>query len=372
VDSANASEARRPDPRSAAALFNLLGERGEGVAAEFIERLSSAAQSTQAAGGKNDWDALLSAADDRLFWQREPRAVRTFEPAALPLRDLAAAMLGGDGPGVHAGMPALGVGAALDLVGRSIGVDLSSSRVRVGVSRGHLLAVVIAVPLDVPGDVATLEAAASLLVEAALGDDFVDQWLLSIDVTRSRRHSGLMMVRDSVDDSVTYPIEQLDELARLGSAGILAALPASLTGGTGDAWTALELELAGAGPGAERTFAATTEPEALKAALEGLPFDSRRFVSGPELFVWTHYSAEDHPNRHALRARVEAAAGALGDGIRLAGTGFGADGEYLDFWLRAEHDVLARLGVALTEAAGLPVTLGFYDTRFAEHRLGFR
>lgn len=367
MDPADAREARTQDERSAAALFNLLGERGDSVAAEFIERLSSAAQART-----GDWDALLSAGDERLFWQREPRAVRTFEPVALPLRDLAAAALDVDGPTVHAGMPALGVEAALDLVGRSMGVDLSSSRVRVGVSRGHLLAVVIAVPLDVSGDVATLEAAASLLVEAALGDDFVDQWLLSIDVTRSRRHSGLVMVRDSVDDSVTYPVEQLDELARLGSAGISASLPSSLTRSTNDAWTALELELAGAGPGAERTFAATTEPEALKAVLEGLPFDSRRFVTGPEIFVWTHYSAEDQPNRHALRARVEAAASELGGDVRLAGTGFGADGEYLDFWLRAEHDQLAELGVALAEAAGLPVTLGFYDSRWAEHRLGFR
>lgn len=363
---ADPSQQRSRDARSAAALFGLLGERGEHLAADFAERLSSAALRA------GDWNVLVGEVDERLFWQREPRAVRTFEPVALPFRDLAAAALEGDGGGVHAGMPALGVSAALELVRRSIGVELSSSRVRVGVSRGHLLSVVVAVPLDVSGDVATLEAAASLLVEAALGDDFVDQWLLSIDVTRTRRNSGLMMVHDSVDDSVTYPVEELCELARLGSTGISASLPASLAQSTTDAWTALELELAGAGPGAERTFAATTEPEALKAALEGLPFDSRRFVTGPEIFVWTHYSADGQQNRHALRARVEAAATELGGGIRLAGTGFGVDGEYLDFWLRAEHEELARLGVTLAEAAGVPITLGFYDTRWAEHRLGFR
>lgn len=369
MDPVDAFDQRSVDERSAAALFELLGERGESLAAEFIERLSRAAR---ACG--DDWDTLLGAVDERLFWQREPRAVRTFEPVALPLRDLVIAALEGSGSGgnLHAGMPALGVPEALRLVRRSMGVDLSSSRVRVGVSRGHLLAVVIAVPLDVTFDMATLEAAASLLVEAALGDDFVDQWLISIDVTRSRRNSGLVMVRDSVDDSVTYPIEQLDELAERGSMGILETLPVSLISNTSDAWTALELELAGAGPGAERTFAATTEPEALKGALEGLPFDSRRFVTGPEIFVWTHYSAEDRANRHALRARVERVASELGGGIRLAGTGFGADGEYLDFWLRAEHAELARLGTALAGEASSPVTLGFYDSRWAEHRLGFR
>ncbi|HSC86340.1 MAG TPA: hypothetical protein VLC09_03685 [Polyangiaceae bacterium] len=265
------------------------------------------------------------------------------------------------------------------------GVDLSTARVRVGLSRGHLLDVVVSVPLDVPGDAELLEECAELYLEQVIGPYWFDAWIGSVGVARVARSRGLLMVAEAGDGAETYPLVETAQLVRRGILGLEAALPPTLLGVAHEQdWLALELS---AGRGdclqAERAFASTWQPEALKAALEGLPFDSARFTQADELFVWFAWRPpRDALARLQLREERERSLAevARDGGLCMVGSGFGPQRDYVDVLVRRDArplvELCGRWGVALAAPAAAAeeregdLELGFYDSELRAR--GFR
>lgn len=298
--------------------------------------------------------------------------VRWSDPALLPLAESAqrAAPLEF---GALLGLPARGHAEALEAVQAEWGVDLSSSEVRVGITRGHLLSIVFHVPLDVPGSPETLEDAILSYAEHALGELTLDTWVVSIDLTRSARRKGLLVVPDAEKEpAVTHPIASLQEIVRAGIEGIQAELPASRFTPGAEGWTALEVSPLEGNAEEDRVQISTNCPEALKAALEGLPFDSTRFTRGGEILVWVAWKARPLEQRVELKEAVERsleAARARGVDCVLCGTGFGRTRDYVDLWILPRSEQLGALLSTVADAARAPVELGFYDSRWARERL---
>ena len=259
------------------------------------------------------------------------------------------------------------------------GVALDSARVRVGLTRGHLWELVFTVPLDVEGDEEQLQLAAEIFVESCVGERLLDDWVASVEVTRSARQRGLLVLREPAP-STTYPLVQTSELLGLGIAGIVAGLPDSLVRVAGGEWTALDIPAATTGLQPERLFASTLVPEALKAALEGLPFHSGRFTRGSEIFGWLEWSTVglEPVARRQLRDERERSlcrsfeANGMG---RFVGSGFGAERDYLDVVVDCRVAAIAEtLRAALAVECAHPeaaVEFGFYDSIWADERLHF-
>ncbi len=266
---------------------------------------------------------------------------------------------------------------ALARASSETGVALDSARVRVGLTRGHLWELVFTVPLDVEGDEEQLQLAAEVFVEHCVGERLLDDWVASVEVTRGARQRGLLVFQEPAP-STTYPLVQTRELLDLGIAGIVGGLPDSLVRADGGEWTALDIPAATTGLQPERLFASTLFPEALKAALEGLPFHSGRFTRGPEIFGWLEWSAVglDPAARRQLRdQRERSLCGAFemsGKG-RFMGSGFGAERDYLDVVVDCSTDAIAEtLRAALAAPcahAEASLEFGFYDSIWAGERL---
>lgn len=251
------------------------------------------------------------------------------------------------------------------------GVDLTTSEVRVGVTRGHLLALVFSVPLDVPGDLELLEAAAESVCERALGELLLDRWIVAIDVVRSARRSKLAVLSTRVETSAqTHPGALLCELVQLGVSAVLGGVPETQLTPASDGWTALELSPGAPGAQGDRLQAFTSVPEALKAALEGLPFDSARFTRGPEVMIWCAWTRGELEARIVGREIAEATIFAMAPGrVAVCGSGFGLTRDFLDLWVLPEVEVLADLRAELARRLGVPVELGFYDTHWSSELL---
>lgn len=259
--------------------------------------------------------------------------------------------------------------AALSWVERTHGVDLTTCEVRVGVTRGHLFAIVVSVPLDVAARPEVLDQAVESFCERLLGEEILDRWIVSIDVVRSARRSRLSVLPASTKASAeTHPIALLTELVRIGIDAVLAGVPASQFEGGLQPWTALELGVDGSVQG-DRLQAFTNNPEALKAALEGLPFDSARFTRGPEVMVWCAWSLDSLESRISGRSRAEVAVAALGgDACAICGSGFGARRDFLDLWVQPRAGLIRQLRAELAARLNTPVEIGFYDSRWALER----
>lgn len=276
---------------------------------------------------------------------------------------------------VQLGRAPLGHEAALELALRDEGIDLSEARVRVGVSRGHLLEIVVSVPLHVQGTEEQLQVAAEVYLEASAGDERLDRWVGDISVDRIARTRGLVTLQGRDDRAVSHPLSFASTLIETGIQGIEAALPESLLSeaeGRNEAreWTALSIPEMSAGLQAGRTFASTRFPEALKAALEGLPFASARFTRGPEVMMWFCWKAASSAERVPLREKVEAQLLDLKDEVplSLAGTGFGARHDYLDLWVLPEPAMI-RTVVDVLLSVVESIEGGFYDAHWAEEIL---
>jgi hypothetical protein len=270
------------------------------------------------------------------------------------------------------GLPGIGGEAAQEQVLRLHGVDLAGSEVRVGITRGHLMALVVAIPLDVPGGPEVLGAAAECLCEQALGEQVLDRWVVTVDVDRAPRRSRLSILPTASGATAeTHPLPLLEPLVQRGVAAVTAELPASQLSDAADDWLALELEPDPDAIQGDRLQAFTRCPEALKAALEGLPFDSARFTRGREVMVWFAWTVPSLAARLAARETAEAVIEELGRAGRacaVCGSGFGPTKDYLDVWVLPEVEVLAKLRSRLAQRLGTAVELGFYDTEWArEH-----
>lgn len=278
---------------------------------------------------------------------------------------------------VQLGRAPIGHEAALELVLHDQRISLAEGRIRVGVTRGHLLELVVSVPLDVEGTNEQLQVAAELYLEALVGDELLDRWVGSVSVDRCARTRGLVTLQGRGERAVSHPLSLCSGLIAKGIEGIESTLPSSLLvhdegrPEPGE-WTALSIPELSAGLQAGRTFASTRFPEALKAALEGLPFASARFTRGPEVMMWFCWKAPPAPSaqRVPLREKVEARLIALGDEVRfsLAGTGFGARDDYLDLWVAPEPGVIRKIIEALIPLVE-SIEAGFYDAHWAEEIL---
>lgn len=259
--------------------------------------------------------------------------------------------------------------AALSWVERTHGVDLTTCEVRVGVTRGHLFAIVVSVPLDVAGRPEVLDQAVESFCERLLGEEILDRWIVSIDVVRSARRSRLSVLPAATKASAeTHPISLLTDLVRIGIDAVLAGVPRSQFEGGVQPWTALELGVDGSVQG-DRLQAFTNTPEALKAALEGLPFDSARFTRGPEVMMWCAWRLDSLDSRISGRSRAEAAVAALGgDACAICGSGFGVRRDFLDLWVQPRAEVIRELRTELAACLNTQVEIGFYDSHWELER----
>jgi len=354
-------------------FHNLNGDRErkdfvekEDQAREFWEILEFRG-ATQACGA-------LRAVDERLELtfpsDSSPRNAQILyaAPAARPLAELVA-HLAPRATKVTIGRGQTSHEYALKRAHEDNGVDLSSSRVRVGFTRGHLMEIVVQVPLDVEGESDDLQVAAEIYLEERLGDATLDQWVGDISVDRISRTKGLLMFGDVASPSNTHRLQEVHSLIAVGVAGVIQELPISVFSQerTQD-WLALEIPEMPHGLQPDRTFASTRFPEEVKSALEGLPFCSQRFTRGPEILLWFRWSAPaDHQARLALREEVERAiiAPQYASVTLLAGTGFGRKSDYIDLWTLPETHALGELGRELAAIVGT-IELGFYDSSWAE------
>ncbi len=324
---------------------------------------------------EHDARELLRELDERLSLQnvREEFVLICDEVSARP-------MAGWVSEGAPTDMQ-LGVGRpssdheeALQRVRQEFGVDLSTSRVRVGFTRGHLMDVVVQVPLDVEGESEILSQGALCYVQTRLGDVVFDTWVLEVGVDRIRRTRGLMMTMDQGREAETMPLSFTGALVGKGVMAVTAELPLTLLSVDphGSDWFALEIPESGGVIQGERRFASTRFPEALKACLEGLPHDSARFTQGGEVFVYVscELSTKD---RSLLREQAESfiSKRAWSNLVVLAGTGFGKKTDYFDLWMVPDAERMKDFFQGLSEIIG-ELWVDFYDEQFADESSCFR
>lgn len=292
--------------------------------------------------------------------------VLPFDVASWPFVRAALALPGST---ARFGVPALDPARARRRVLERTGVDVGSFAVRVGVTRGHMLEVSWAVPLDVPGDVDSLEEAADLLTEALLGTEVFERWVRVNAVVRAARRSALRAVAPA-DEVERYPLSEARALLERAIDLIRASLPRSLLDESAPSWTALDIgESAALGRQNERTFASTTQPEALKCFLEGATFWSGRFTRGVELFGSVECAFSDH--RLAERARFEERFLALGARGRLVGSGFGGAVDYFDFVARDDEEEVLSFVEALRGFEGARA-LRLFDRELGDGTISLR
>ncbi len=291
--------------------------------------------------------------------------------AAVPLAELLVAVAP-ESCAARVGRPAASHARALRHAVEQSQVNLETSRVRAGFTRGHLLEVVVHVPFDVEGDDESLQIAAEVYLETRLGDQLMDRWIANVSIARIARTRGLLVLGDAADQADHYPLEQSDAIIARATEALSRELPNSKLHQDPEehAWAALEIPLLEGSPLGDRTFASTLEPEALKAALEGMPFDSRRFTLGEEMLVWCVWEADvDFTERLRVRQEVEAALVGLSH-VSLVGTGFGARRDFVDLWVVPDLETLERIGRTLCACTGA-VQLRFYDSTCADEVLDF-
>ena len=281
----------------------------------------------------------------------------TYEQQALALWFRAAAQLDNE---LGVGQEPLAGPLALELIRDRHGLDLSNLEFRLGVSRGHVLEVVANVPLDVVAEEEDLQNAVDEFFNLLVGEVNLDRWVSHIDIIRSRRQSGLMMVRDS-QSAETWPWQEFDALFSKAVHGIRAQLPPLQSQESKEDWLAFELPVHQSDViQAERCYASTCLPEALKSALEGTAFSSSRFTQDSRRLVWLEWQGQ-----FSGAARLEAAR-ELEEHLRnefssvvLIGSGFGLKSQYLDYFLEPKlaQEFLRKASEFLSQG----VRMGFYD-----------
>lgn len=261
---------------------------------------------------------------------------------------------------------------AADFLKRT-GCDLSGARVRVGFTRGHLLEVVVALPIGL--GVSEPELLAEELVERLLGETLVDDWISAIHVTQLPRQGPLRVLAPASSEESFHPLADLVRLVGRATSALSATLPTAplCYVEVGADWTWLEMESCPGGLQPDRVAAVTWLPELLKSVLEGLPLHSRRFSKCGERFVWIEAKAPEAAQRLEWRERIEREIDRTLRTVEqgaLIGTGFGPDRDYFDLCLGPEDAALrSALDCAGRLGLGAGARLGFYDARWAEEKL---
>lgn len=369
-----------------------------------FKKLSSAAHQAQVENFevrlheiKSRWDELdlqsftswIRRLDPRLDCEpgqdRRSWIIRYSHPSVVPLAQWVVSALPNDRL-ISVGRPAGSFDEALDKA-RRLGVDLGSSRVRVGFSRGHLLEIYVFVPLDVDVEADRLQFSAEIFLETLLGDAIMDDWVGIVDVDRIARSKGLLVMADSRSSTVSYPLSEVRDLVERGIAALTEELPDSIIHSqveTAD-WTALtidessDLNESDDLPQPDRCFATTRFAEALKACLQGLPFCSARFCRGEEIWISLSWTAQRAESRAQLREQVEAILsdsspdnGPVHAGVDflLGGTGFGIERDYVDLWVRNDELTIGAVAMMVAQLTK-SVCLEFYDTKWRDESCVF-
>ena len=364
-----------------------------------FKKLSSAAHQAQVENFevhlheiKSRWDELdlqsfsswIRRLDSRLDCEpgqdRRSWIIRYSHPSVVPLAQWVVSALPNDRL-ISVGRAAGSLDEALDKA-RRLGVDLASSRVRVGFSRGHLLEIYVFVPLDVDVAADRLQFSAEIFLETLLGDAIMDDWVGTVDVDRIARSKGLLVMADSRSSTVSYPLSEARDLVERGIAALTEELPDSIIRSRLEAadWTALtidessDLNESDDLPQPDRCFATTRFPEALKACLQGLPFCSSRFCRGEEIWISLSWTAQRAESRAQLREQVEAILsdsspynGPVHPGVDflLGGSGFGIERDYVDLWVRNDELTIGSVAMMVAQLTK-SVCLEFYDTKWRE------
>jgi hypothetical protein len=252
---------------------------------------------------------------------------------------------------------ALSLPGALAEVRARTGLDLSSARVRLGFSRGHLLeAVVLSSVFTSRTDERALDAA-NLLVPLLLGENVFDDWFGAVDVAPAPRPGSLrVLAAGATAPDPTLLLTDVKPAVEAAIRGVDASLPDKPYYALGDRaeWTLLEAEPAVADDYVAQddlVLLSTKLPEAMKCFLQGSPFSSRRFSKHGERFVYAKIDSVGRTTdeRYALRLSIEEALQKV-----LARSGLGcAVGAGIG--LRYVYVVLALLhlddGVAIAQSA---------------------
>lgn len=260
----------------------------------------------------------------------------------------------------------LELGFALEQVKLLYGIDLSTARVRVGITRGHLLEVVLEVSGAQSLDEELSLSAAEALISRLCGARVFSTWILSVKVTCGPRHGSLRVI-DPGRAALMYPVLELPDLLFRGIEGLRGS---RYTFGQelGQEWTMLELGEGGQALQADRRFATTLLPEAMKCALEGLPFQSERFFAGDQMLVWLELPRTSS-GAEARLGRLESLENGLGANAQVIGRGFGSQYDYLDLLVSREPEAIGRVrGISSAQSSG---SLGFYDEHLRAEELSF-
>jgi len=250
------------------------------------------------------------------------------------------------------------------------GVNLARARARAGLSRGHLLDVVVYVP---GGTGAGRESsAAEALVQSLLGEELFERWVGNVSATPTVRGGPLTVLNENSEQQLALPIETLPESIRAAVAGVKLGLPPLPPAATGDDadWVAFEFE-----PEPAVDFAAqddlilcsTRTPEPKKSFLQGEPFYSGRFCNSEALFAYLKYESSGlgPEARLAQRGRLEATVSAALQPRQatLVGLGLGLRYDYLDLVIADPDCVRKQLMPALRKAQVPPrAWLLFFDS----------
>jgi hypothetical protein len=246
------------------------------------------------------------------------------------------------------GVPALDLASATARVLEHDRLDFGAARARAGITRGHLLDVVVELPggKNAVGE----QPAAERLVELLLGEARRADWIGSVTSLAAPRGGLLKVVQAAPDDGRFFALAELDRAIDAAIRGIHAGLPARALWELGgeQRWYLFELDVEPAAryPGqADVALVSTFMPELMKCFLSGAVFASTRFSRTGELFAYLKYVSPERDPRRALAGRrvledaLDAALVSERAG-RVIGSGMGVVYSYVNF-------AFARVGVAV-------------------------
>lgn len=241
------------------------------------------------------------------------------------------------------------------------GHELAGARVRAGITRGHLLDVVV----YLAGSAGTSDPyaghAAELAVEGCLGERVVDDWVSAITSAPLPRSGPLRLVQHNEELARTFELSELPRAIERAVEGVHRSLLDERLEAVAPRsdWVMLEVDQGEAGAAAQGDLllASTFLPEMLKCFLEGSPFSSLRFARHGERFAYLKYrSTGDLQERVSARQVLEDTldarlrADALGS---VVGNGVGRGHCYVNLALTDVDRALVALQ-QLARRAGLP------------------
>ena len=240
------------------------------------------------------------------------------------------------------------------------GHELSSARVRAGITRGHLLDLVVYLAGSAGSSDTDAEHAAELAVEGCLGERVVDDWVSSITSAPLPRAGPIRLIQHNEDLERTFALSELPEAVARAVEGVQRSLPDEplhAMAARSD-WVMLEAE-AGEDDSAQADLllASTFLPEMLKCFLEGAPFSSLRFARHGERFAYLKYQSigelrERAGARQALEDALDARLRSAGLGA-VVGNGVGRRHCYVNVALTDVDRAIGELQ-QLAQGAGLP------------------